>query len=139
LYVDQGCTFATSVGDSFVGVQPYDVGGRSGGKCIATHKPLYQGKMTIRFCKPGDDKVPATVTTVGFWVSHVSPDGTALQAYDNDGKLIGSVSTTKKHGEFLAIKSTKSIAYIKVVPNIEVDPDFAIDDLVFDTPVPIMK
>jgi hypothetical protein len=139
LFVGQGCTFATSIDGSFVGVQPYDVGGRSGGLCIATHKPLYQGIMTIRFCKTGDDKVPATVTTVGFWVSHVSPDGTALQAYDKDGKLIGSISTAKRKRDFLAVKSTTPIAYIKVVPNIEVDPDYAIDDLVFDTPVPIMK
>lgn len=139
LFSDQGCTFETSVAESYVGVHPYDVGGRSGGKSIATWKPLYQGVITIRFCKPGHAKIPATVTTVGFWTAHVSPGGTALQAYDKDDKLIGSVSTTKHQRDFLAVKSKRPIAYIKVVPDIEIDPDYAIDDLVFDAPTPLMK
>lgn len=139
VYVPVGCLFQTSVKDSFIGVQPYDVGGRSGGKCAATHKPLYQGIMTVRFCKPGNARLPAGVRYVGFWTSHVSPEGTALQAYDARDRKIAEIKTTKHQRDFLAITTNVPIAYIKIVPDPEVDPDYAIDDLVFDPPKPLSE
>jgi len=38
--------------------------------------------------------------------------------------------------DFLAIWSIEPIAYIKIVPAIFIDENYAIDDLVFDPPVP---
>lgn len=139
LFVLNGCTFSTSAKGSYVGIQGYEIKGRSAGNSIATQKPLYQGIITIRFCEPGDETVPATVTTVGFWTAHVSPNGTSLKAYDKDDRLIGSISTAKNDVDFLAVKSTQPIASVQVVPDVEIDPDYAIDDLVFETPRPVKK
>lgn len=137
-YVRLGCKFESSFKDSVIAIQPYNVGGRSGGRCAANLQPLYQGQMTIRFCKPGDADMPATVRMVGFWTSHIAPRGTSLEAYDLDDRLIGKIETTRPERDFLAIKSEVPIAYIKVVPDLEVDPDYAIDDLVFDQPAAVM-
>ena len=139
LYVPLGCIFESSFPGSFVGVEPYNVGGRSGGHCAANHKPLYQGTIIIRFCAPGNKKIPATVKTVGFWTSHVAIDGTTLEAYDIKDKKIGEIKTLRNQRDFLAIKSKVPINYIKIVPNTKIDPDFAIDDLVFDKPIAAMK
>lgn len=133
-FVPVGCTFETSQKDSFVSIEPYNVGGRSGKFCAATHKPLYQGTITIRFCKPKDEKIPATVTTVGFWTSHVAIGGTKLVAYGVDDKEIATVVTDANQRDFLALRSKTPIAYVKVVPDNDIDPDYAIDDLVFDVP-----
>lgn len=133
-YVLLGCTFATSFKDSFVCITPYTVGGRSGGRSAATQNPLYQGVMTIRFCKPGNARLPAGVHYVGFWTSHIAKDGTALQAYDARDRMIAEVKTVKNQRDFLAVTTNIPIAYIKVVPDTAIDPDYAIDDLVFDPP-----
>ncbi len=139
VYVPVGATFISSYKDSFVAVEPYNVGGRSGGRCAANHKPLYQGTMTIRFCKPDNARLPAGVTHVGFWTSHIAPEGTALQAFDARGRQIGEIKTVRSQRDFLAMKTNVPIAYIRIVPDEEVDPDYAIDDLVFDTPKPLSE
>jgi hypothetical protein len=41
--------------------------------------------------------------------------------------------------DFLAVHSNTPIASIKIVPDIEIDPDYAFDDLVFDTPKPLAE
>jgi hypothetical protein len=140
-YVAWGCTF-TSVyegEEKFVSVEPYNVGGRSGGRCAANHNPLYQGVMTVRFCLPGNERAPAGVRYVGFWTSHIAVDGTTLEAYDVRGRRIAEIKTIRSQRDFLALESNTPIAYIKIVPNEEVDPDYAIDDLVFDTPKPLAE
>ena len=129
-----GCTLQTSFADSFVSVEEYNVRGRSGQFCAATHEPLYQGTLTIRFCQPGDATAPAGVKYVGFWTAYVDPGGTALRAFDAHDRMIGEAKTVNRGRDFLALKSTTPIAYIKVVPIEEVDKDFAIDDLFFDPP-----
>lgn len=139
VYVPVGCLFETSIKESFVGIQPYDVGGRSRGKCAATNKPLYQGVITIRFCKPGNARLPAGVRYVGFWTSHVAPDGTSLQAFDARDRKIAEIKTTKHQRDFLALTTNVPIAHVKVVPDVEIDPDYAIDDLVFDPPRPLSE
>lgn len=133
-FIPLGVTFATSIAGSYVSVEVYNVGGRSGGRCIANHEPLYQGVMTIRFCKPGNAAVPAGVRHVGFWTSHVVPNGTVLQAFDISGRRIAEIATVQEKRDFLALKSNTPIAYIKILPT-DADPDFAIDDLTFDPPV----
>lgn len=149
-----GCLLSTSVKDSYVAVQPFNVGGRSGVHCAATHDPIYQGTITIRFCRPGSsssssessphssepsrggrfDK-PAGVHSVGLWVSHVTPNGTTMRAFDKDGREIYSVKTAKDVRDFLGIHSPRPIARVEIVPDAKIDPDYAIDDLTFDRPV----
>lgn len=140
-FVAWGCTFTSSSGGEgeFVSVEPYNVGGRSGGRCAANHDPLYQGVMTIRFCLPGNERAPAGVRYVGFWTSHIAVDGTSLEAYDVRGRRIAEIKTARTQKDFLALESNTPIAYIKIVPHEEIDPDFAIDDLVFDTPKPLAE
>lgn len=139
IFAPLGCTFAVLLPDAYVSVQSYNVGGRSGGKCAATFKPRYQGTMLIKFCVPEHERIPAAVRNVGLSVSHVSPGGTILQAFDAHHRLLGEVRTTRTGSDFLALKSIAPIAYAKVVPVPEIDKDFAIDDLVFDPPQPLAE
>ncbi|MCH7725305.1 MAG: protein kinase, partial [Planctomycetes bacterium] len=138
-FIALGCTLETSFKTSFVTATPYNIGGRSRGFSAANHNPMYQGTMTIRFCKPGDAKAPAAVTIVGFWIGHVSPQGAEIEFYDHMNKKISSLLTTKNGREFIAVRSKTPIAYLRIVPDMDIDPDFAIDDLVFDTPKPVAK
>jgi hypothetical protein len=117
-------------------VNNYDVRGPSRGNSCANQNPLWNGILTIRFCVPGQAKVSAGVTRVGFWIAEVSPNGTALEAYDAQDRRIAEIKVIKNGNDFLAVQSTVPIAYIKVVPNVAIDPDYTIDDLVFDPPRP---
>lgn len=139
MFVPLGCTLHTSYEDSFVSVEDYNVRGRSGNLCIATHDPLYQGELTVRFCLPGNAGVPAGVHYVGFWTAYVEPGGTSLEAYDVHDRLIGVATTGARGRDFLAVKSRTPIAYIKVVCDEEIDKDFAIDDLFYDPPVTLSE
>ncbi len=134
IYVPAGVTIATSIEDSYVARILYNVGGSSGEGSAATREPLYQGTLTIRFCKPGNARLPAGVHYVGFWISHVIQNGTTAQAFDGRGRHIGSVETTKLGRDFLGMHSNVPIAFLKIVPDVEIDEDYAIDDLVFDPP-----
>ncbi|MBI3830617.1 MAG: hypothetical protein HY291_13940 [Planctomycetes bacterium] len=136
-FVPKGFTISTSAAGAIVSVNNYDVQGRSRGNSCATHQPLWEGELTIRFCAPGRPDVPACVTRVGFWIAAVQPDGTALEAYDSKGKRIAEIKTTKNPNEFLGVRSRTPIAYIRVVPNVAIDPNYTIDDLVFDAPRPL--
>jgi len=136
-FIDWGFTLDTSISGAIVSVTSYNVGGRSGGNSAATHRPLYQGVLTVRFCLPGNARIPAGVRYVGLWVSHVSPNGTALAAFDAAGRQIADIRVIRPTRDFLAVRSSVPIAYIKVVPNIQIDADYAIDDLVFDRPLPL--
>lgn len=139
MFVPLGCTFSTSEKDSFISVEDYNVRGRSGQLCIATHDPLYQGAITVRFCLPGNAEVPAGVHCVGFWTAYVEPAGTALEAYDVHDRLIGVARTKARGRDFLCVKSATPIAYIRAICNEEIDKDFAIDDLFFDPPVTLAE
>lgn len=137
-FVPLGFTVNTSIPGAIVSVNTYDVGGRSRGQSCATHSPRFQGELTIRFCLPGNPAVPAGVTRVGFWVAAVSPDGTALEAYDSFDRRIAEVKTVAQNKDFLGLESSVPIAYLKVVPNPMIDGDYTIDDLVFDPPRPFV-
>lgn len=136
-YVAKGFTLATSIEGAIVSVNTYNVGGPSGGLSCATHQPLWEGKLTIAFHAPGQPGVPAGVHRAGFWVAAVSPGGTALEAYDHAGRLLIKVDTTESNKDFLAVSSTVPIHRVVVVPNEAIDPNYTIDDLVFDGPVPL--
>ncbi len=142
MFVPLGCTLHSevpNVPDSFISVEDYNVKGRSGKFCAATHDPLYQGTIVVRFCLPGNAGVPAGVHTVGFWTAYIEPQGTALEAYDVHDRLIGVTKTRVRGNDFLALKSKTPIAYIKVTPDLEIDEDHAIDDLFFDPPVTLAE
>jgi len=136
-FVDWGALFSTSISRSFVSVNRYNIEGAGGGMSAATHDPLYEGVMTIRFCKPGSATTPAGVTFAGCWLGVVKPGGTSLIAYNEEDKEIGRVETSKKGTQFLGIKSNVAIAKIMIVPNPSIDTNFAIDDLIFDAPSPL--
>jgi hypothetical protein len=55
------------------------------------------------------------------------------------GRRIAEIKTVSSQRDFLAIESNTPIAYIKIVPDPEVDPDYAIDDLTFDLPKPLAE
>ena len=142
LYVPLGVTLHSEVPntpDTFISVEEYNVKGRSGEKCAATHDPLYQGTIVVRFCLPGNAGVPAGVHYVGFWTAYIEPEGTALQAFDVHDRLIGEVKTRVRGNDFLALRSDTPIAYVKVTPDTEIDEDHAIDDLFFDPPVTLAE
>ena len=139
VFVAQGCTMKSLVEGAIISVEQYNVGGRSGGRCAATHEPLYQGEIEIRFCLPGNENAPAGVTSVGCYVSFVSPGGTGLRAYDVLNRLIAEVKTVKSQSDFLGIKSERRIAYVRLVPYPEIDKDYAFDDLTFDPPRPLAE
>jgi len=139
LYVPVGCRFRTEKPDTYVMANQYNCGGLSEHYCAAANAPIYQGVIRIDFCIPGKSNFPAGVKFVGFYIKVVEPDGTKLEAYDGYGQLITAIKTTVKGGEFLAIRSSRPIAYLRIVPQPEIDADFAIDDLYFDTPRPLVE
>jgi len=122
-FIPSGITIETSIPNAIVSVNDYNVAGRSGGLSCATHQPLWEGILTIRFCLPGNDRIPAGVTHVGLWIAAVSPDGTKLEAYDAHDRLLAEIKTVAQGHDFLAVRSNIPIAYIKVVPNPRIDPN----------------
>lgn len=95
----------------------------------------YTGVTVVQFCEPGDENSPATITRFCVRLSYVSPGGTAVKAFDEEGELIGEIQTTVVGYEFLAFRSDTPVASIQIVPNNEVDPDYAYDTVRFDRPV----
>ncbi|GMV80682.1 MAG: hypothetical protein AMXMBFR7_18660 [Planctomycetota bacterium] len=138
-FVARGFRLSTSIENAIVSVNDYNVQGRSQGLSCATHQPLWQGQITIRFCVPGQPSAPACVSAFGLWIAAVSPNSTSIEAYDAFGKPILTVATTRGPNQFLGLHSRVPIASIKVVPNLAVDPDYTIDDLVFDAPRPVQE
>jgi hypothetical protein len=134
LFVSKGFTLTTSIGTSFVSVNDFTVQGKSRGLSAATHQPLFQGEVTIRFCRPGNEAITAGVTHFGLWIAHVAPRGTSMVAYDVQGRELGSIQTTRDGHEFLGVQSNVPIHRIKIVPNLQVDPDFTLDDFLYLLP-----
>jgi hypothetical protein len=133
-FSDWGVTMQTSIPGQFVSVNDYEVASVSRGRSAATHDPLYEGTMTIRFCVPGNPGIPAGVNSVGVWMAIVQKDGTALRAYDIRGNLIDEVNALSGPSEFFGITSAVPIHEVRLVPNVAVDANYTIDDLVFSEP-----
>jgi len=136
-FISDGFIIETSAKDGIVSVNDYQVSSRSGGQSAATHLPLYEGTLTVTFCAPGDELEPAGVTHVGLYAAVVLPAGTTLAAIDGTGHRIASITTESGPHEFFGLRSNVPIHKIQIIPNIEIDPNFTIDDLVFDTPMPL--
>lgn len=129
-----GVVLSTSIKTSFVSVNNYTVGSRSRGMSCATHQPLFNGVLTIRFVSPDDPSRSAGVRAVGFWVAHVSPRGTRIEAYDARGVELGRTYTDATGSDFIGIASERPIAEVRVVPDPRIDRDYTIDDLTFTRP-----
>lgn len=139
-YAARGVLFATSFKDSYVGTQMYTfTDGRGGNFSIANVEPTYQGVITISFCVPGNERFAAGTKYVGFNVSHVNQDGTFFEAYDAQDQLITKFTTDASGTDYLGFSSEVPIAKVMVRPNVEVDEDFAIDDLFFATPTALLE
>lgn len=134
-YADWGVIFQSSLPGKFVSVNNYEVSGPSRKMSAATHDPLYEGTVTIRFCVPGNPGIPAGVNAVGLWLAIVVKDGTAMQAYDVRGNMIGEIATRSGPSEFLGLSSSEPIHALRVVPNGALDSNYTMDDLTFSPPV----
>jgi hypothetical protein len=133
-YVVKGVSLSTSIRTSYVGVNNYVVEGRSHGRSAATVSPVWQGEITLSFNEPGHPERSAAVSRFGLWVADVLPGGTRLVALGADGSEAGSVTTTAQGAQFLGFRSDTPIHAVRVVPDKSIDPNYAIDDLVFDPP-----
>ena len=137
LFVPWGCVFDSSYESSFIAPDGYEFPIGSKGFSAANVQPHWQGIMTIRFCETGEPSLPAGVHCVGMWVAQVKPGGTTLEAWSRSNQLIASVTTSSTGVDYLGLHSPEPIARLRVVPNPDIDPDYAIDDLAFDTPRPL--
>jgi hypothetical protein len=131
VFVKKGFTLSTSIKTSFVSVNSFEVHGKTKGLSCANHEPLWHGEITITFCQPGNEKVPAGVNYFGTWIAYVEVNGTALHAYDVNGREIGKVAVRKREHDFLAFYSPVPIHKVRVVPNLQIDPDYTLDDFIF--------
>ena len=111
-----------------------NVDAKTKGLSAATHQPLWEGEITIRFCKPGREKIPAEITHFGLWIAHVLPNGTALHAFDFKGRELGVIRTKNNGNEFLAVALSVPIHTLRVVPNIQIDPNYTLDDFIYTPP-----
>lgn len=137
-FINWGLTLSSSVETSFVSVNRYDIDGAGGGKAAATHDPLYEGSITIRFCVPGYPSRKSGVSFMGCWLGIVKPGGTSMVAYDAYGSEIGRAVSGEGESQFLGVKSNVPIARVEIVPNPAIDSNFALDDLLYDAPTPLM-
>ncbi len=131
LFLKRGFVLSTSITSSYVGVNSYTVQGKSRGNSIATHQPLWQGVITIRFVKPGREDIPRGVNYFGCYVAAVVPNGTSMVAYDRSNREIGKITTTHNNTEFLGIHSQIPIHQVKIIPNEALDRDYTLDDFIF--------
>ena len=127
---DQGVKFSSSNADDSVITVFYSFSnGKSKKMSIASAKPLFQGKMTITLTKKN-------VVSVGFNLSHTNKGGTIVDAFSDDDKFLGrfGIPESPKRGTaFFGMKSDKPIGKLVISPVIDVDEDFALDDLAFST------
>lgn len=134
LFIKKGFTFTTSVQTSHVSVNNYNVDAKTKGLSAATHQPLWEGVITIRFCKPGHENIPAGVTHFGLWIAHVMPNGTAMHAYDFKGRELGVIRTVRTGNDFLAFRSSAPVHSLRIVPNVQIDPNYTLDDFIYTPP-----
>jgi hypothetical protein len=134
LFQDRGVSFSTSIATSYVGIDGYVVHGRTQGHSAATVSPRWEGVLTLRFNVPKRPDIPAGVHWLGLWIADVFPHGTRLEALDAAGREIGTIEVRCRMDDFLAFHSETPVASVRVVPNRAIDPNYTIDDVVFDTP-----
>jgi hypothetical protein len=134
LFISKGFLLSTSITTSHVSVNNFVVEGKSRGLSAATHQPLWEGEITIKFIKPGHENVPAGVTYFGCYIAAVVPQGTALVAYDLQGRELGMINTERNGVDFLGVRSSVPMHRIRIVPNLSLDRDYTLDDFIFTSP-----
>ncbi len=134
LFVARGFVLSTSITSSHVSVNNHTVTGKSRGLSVATHRPIWEGEVTIRFVQPGKEHVPAGVTHFACYIAAVVPGGTALVAEDFDGRELGRIQTEANGTDFLGVRSSTPIHRIRIVPNPQIDRDYTLDDFIFSPP-----
>ena len=162
-FVDWGLTLGTEVDRATVGISGYEIesGDRPvGGNSICVQPEAqskrFRGVMEISFCQPGTGSVPHGVYEVGMFVSRVNHSRDILvEAWDSMGRLIGVCESSDEPCTFCGISSSVPIAKVRVLSNPwmlelrklnaevgkralqKVDTDYAVDSILFSTPVPI--
>jgi hypothetical protein len=131
LFISKGFVLSTSIASSYVSVNTYMVQGKSRGLSAATHQPLWEGEITIRFVEPGHEDIPSGVTHFGCYIAAVVPGGTSLVAYDLQGNELGHIDTQRHNTDFLGVRSSVPIHRIRIVPHPELDRDYTLDDFIF--------
>jgi hypothetical protein len=134
LFISKGFLLSTSISTSWVSVNNFVVEGKSRGLSAATHQPLWEGEITIKFVKPGHETVAAGVTHFGCYIAAVVPQGTSLMAYDLQGRELGTIHTERSGVDFLGVRSSVPMHRIKIVPNPSLDRDYTLDDFIFTPP-----
>jgi hypothetical protein len=135
LFLGKGFLLSTSIKTSFVSVNSFVVEGKSRGLSAANHQPLWEGEITVKFVRPGHENVPAVVTHFGCYIAAVVPQGTALCAYDLQGRELGKIHTERNGVDFLGVRSAVPMHKIKFVPNLSLDRDYTLDDFIFTPPL----
>jgi hypothetical protein len=130
LFVGKGFALSTSIKGSFVHASNFTVGGKSRGLSVANHEPEWHGEVTIRFCQPGKEHIPAVVDYFGCYLAYVQPGGTSLIAYDLQDREMGKLVTQQTGTEFLAFHANIPIHKIKFVPD-PLHPMYTLDDFIF--------
>jgi hypothetical protein len=131
LFIKKGFVLSTSIATSYVSVNNYIVQGKSRGLSAATHQPLWEGEITITFVEPDHEHIPAAVSHFGTYIAAVMPMGTALAAYDMQGRELGKIHTEKHNTDFLGVRSSIPIHKIRIIPNVQIDRDYTLDDFIF--------
>jgi hypothetical protein len=131
LFISKGFVLSTSIASSYVSVNNYEVQGKSRGLSAATHHPLWEGEITITFVEPGHEDVPAGVSHFGCYIAAVVPGGTTLAAFDIQGRELGRIDTQQHNTDFLGVRSATPIHRIRIIPHVEIDRDYTLDDFIF--------
>lgn len=134
IFLSKGLVLSTSIATSYVSVNGFAVQGKSLGMSVATHQPLWEGEITVRFVQPGREEVPAGVSHFGCYIAAVVPGGTAMIGYDLHGRELGRIETKDNGHEFLGVSSSTPMHRIRFVPNLKLDRDYTLDDFIFSPP-----
>lgn len=134
LFIDKGFVLSTSISTSYVSANNFKVEGKSGGLSVATHQPIWEGAISVRFVEPGREQAPAGVHYFGCWIAAVVPNGTNLVAFDRGGNEIGRIATQTHGNDFLGVRSATPMFRIQIVPNPQFDRDFTLDDFIYSPP-----
>ena len=131
LFRSKGVRLRSDHPTGYVAVDGYVVSGVSRGYSAANNQPRWTADLTIELGET-DTAWPREVKRVGFYVAAVAPGGTALEAYDADGEMLGKVYTRTNGTDFLGVEADVAIERIRVVRIPEIDPNFTIDDLTWE-------
>lgn len=130
-FLPLGVRFRTPVAGASVGTDAYEIEGGSRGLSAAVTEPRWTGDVELEFVAPPGRDSPGA-RRVGARVGEVFPGGTGLRALGAGGVVLGEVLTAGTGAEFLGIEASEPIAKAVFFAVPAIDPNFAIDDLVFE-------